>query len=108
MTATGGRMLNHARFLTLLSLPILLIGCKPTPVNLLDGDAQRAKDVVATSLPHREEVAKCLPADVHLDTSASSAWSPRGKITVEQELAKLGAYASADGKLHDKSGREIA
>jgi hypothetical protein len=105
-------MFNPKRFLGLHYLLLLLVGCKATPANLLDGLTQKRPDAgeVAKGLPPdmREEIAKCLPSDVQLDTVAE--WRFDGdwqKITVEQKLAKLGAYAGKDGKLHDPSGREI-
>jgi hypothetical protein len=104
-------MFNNTRFLALFYLPFLLIGCKPTPVNLLEPDIQFDRDryEVAKGLSpaDREAITKCLPSGIRLDTIAS-AYGPEDKITVEQELAKLGAIAGKDGKLHDKSGREIA
>ena len=63
--------------------------------------------VVNARLANRDEIAKHLPADVKLDTVASCGDMGKNKIIVEQELARVGAFISTDGKLRSRSGREI-
>jgi hypothetical protein len=56
-------------------------------------------------LPDRDAVAKLLPPEVRLDTVAEADGSQ--KVTVEEELARVGARVGEDGTLQDARGRPV-
>jgi len=62
----------------------------------------RAPQMIA----NREAVRRSLPPDISLETIAQRP-SRDVKITVEQELIRLGAHVDEDGKLRDAPGKEI-
>ena len=89
-------MSKDTRLLAFLAVQLLLVGCVAVP----------SKEYKPLCLGNREEIAKHLPADVKLDTIVSGIGGVY-EITVEQELAMVGAYVGSDSKLRDKSGDEI-
>lgn len=86
--------LIHRFFLSLLGLCYLPSGCQPMPPSTpADWSA----------------ISACLPADVKLDhvfCPDREACPPAERTTVKQKLMDMGVYAK-DGKLYDRSGREI-
>jgi hypothetical protein len=67
-----------------------LAGCAMSPANLVN----------------RPAIGRCLPSGVRFEDYAGR--GPFGtKLTVGDELARVGAAPGADGKLYDRSGRRI-
>jgi hypothetical protein len=73
-----------------LVVPFLLTGCLLSPAYLVN----------------RSELARSLPDNVKMDDFVEKDWAGR-KITVGMKLARLGAYSGPDGKLYDRTGRQI-
>jgi hypothetical protein len=57
-------------------------------------------------LAERPQLARCLPDGIRMDEYVET--DRLGlRVTVGMKLARLGAYADTDGKLHDGQGRPI-
>jgi hypothetical protein len=58
-------------------------------------------------LQNREAIAALLPEDLHLDSVVCNESGGQTRITVEEELIRLGAHLGKDGKLQDELGKPI-
>jgi hypothetical protein len=92
-------------FLPVLLSCFVIVGCQHGASNATSSREIHSRPVVAR-LTNREAIAKLLPPEVQLSTVAQ-ACSPDHKITVEDELIRVKAHVSDDGKLRDANGKPI-